>query len=363
MHLRSILLLALTASVSAQNLVYDNGPFQTAATGGGPAGTSAISQLQTLAPISHTVFGFGAQQAVPNRLVDQFTVNSFMQVDEIEVFGYTTGSAVVSATGVYLSIWDGNPATGTPTQLIAGAGNAVNLIGAPGFTSTNTFTNVYRVLDTGVLTTQTTRNIQSVRVALQTPVVLTAGTYYLEFSFNGINFVPPVSTKNVSATGDAQQFTNATLAYANILNGTATAGLPFKFYSSVGAPITAGSITNLGGGCSTAGIEVGGAAAVGGYLHAELTNVNPLAIGALVIGGSDPNAPLFICACVSHASLDVLSVGNVFDLPIPVNASLAGANLFVQGAEIDLLGAAPQPCNLGVAFGLTDGYRFALNFN
>jgi hypothetical protein len=53
----------------------------------------------------------------------------------------------------------------------------------------------------------------------------------------------------------------------------------------------------------------------------------------------------------------------VFDLPIPVNASLAGANLFVQGAEIDLLGAAPQPCNLGVAFGLTDGYRFALNFN
>lgn len=358
-------IIGLMASLSAQNLVYSNGPFQTAATGGGAGGTSPVSVLQAQAPLLHGTYGYGAQQAVPNRLVDQFTVNSVLQIDEIEVFGYATGATAVSCTGVYLSIWDGDPSVGTPNQLIVGGGNAANLMTTAGFTVSNTFTGVYRVLDTAL--TGTTRNVQSVRVLLQTPVTLTNGTYYLEFSFNGINFVPPLSTRNVNSTGDAKQYTSTLLAYNPILNGTAPGsyvGMPFNFYSAVGSPIEAGSITNLGGGCSTASMTLGGAPTVGGYFRAELSNVNPLAIGVILVGATNPNAPLFVCSCVSHASADFLSVGNVNELQVPVVGSLVGAELFVQGAQLDLVPfGGIVACNFGLQFDLTDGYSFKLNFN
>jgi hypothetical protein len=361
MHLRSIAVVSLMASLSAQNLVYDNGPLQT-----GVSGANAVSVLQTLAPIAHTTFGYGAQQtAADRRLIDNFTVNSFLQIDEIEVFGYATGATAPSCTGVYLKIWDNNPQTSTPNQLIAGAGAGVNLVTAPGFTVTNTFTNIYRVTDTAL--TGTTRNIQSVRVDLATPLVLNPGTYYLEYSFDGVNFVPPISATNVNVTGDGIQVTTTTgvTTYVTpVLNGTGAQGFPFKFYSSVGSPFTAGSITNLGGGCSTSSMTLVGAPTVGGFVRAELANVNPLAVGAIVIGASNPNAPLFVCACTSRASLDVLNVGNSFDLTVPLQASLVGTELFFQGAEIDLLGAGGiGACNLGVQFSLTDGYSFKLNFN
>ena len=360
MHLHSLLALAVTASVTAQNLVYDNGPLAT-----GLSGANVISVLQTATPLSHSVFGYGAQQTVPNRLVDQFTVNSALIVTEIELFGYTTGATAVSCTGVYVSLWDSDPSVVAPpvppVQQIPGAGNAVNLIGAAGFTVANTFTNIYRVLDTAL--TGTTRNIQSVRITLPAAITLSAGTYYLEFAFNGINFVPPITTTNVASTGDAKQYTNAALAYAPLLNGaTATAGLPFKLYSTLGAPFGPGSITNLGGGCSTASLDVRGATTVGGYFRAELSNVNPAALGAIIIGASNPGLPLGICACTQQASLDVLEVNNFFQLQVPVVAALAGLQLYVQGLELDI-GLTPQPCNLGLGFSLTSGFRYELNFN
>ncbi len=352
---------ALMASLSAQNLVYSNGPFQTAATGGGPGGTDPLSVLQTAAPLAHSTFGYGAQQtAADRRLIDNFTVNALMQIDQIEVFGYATGATAPSCTGVFLSLWDGNPATGTPNQLLTGAGHAVNLNTTAGFTVANTFTNIYRVTDTA--TTGTTRNVQSVRVTLPTPLLLTAGTYYLEYSFDGINFVPPLTTKNVNNTGDASQVTISTYT-TPVLNGTGTMGFPFNFYSAV-TVATPGSITNLGGGCSAASMTFEGAPTVGGYAHAELNGVNPLTLGVIVAGVSDPNAPLFVCACTSHASLDLIIVGNTFDLPIPLDATLAGFNLYFQGGQLDLLPVGGVvACNLGVQFDLTDGYKLALNVN
>ena len=112
MHLHSLLALAVTASLAAQNLVYNNGPLAT-----GTSGTNVISVLQTATPLSHTTFGYGAQQAVPNRLVDQFTVNSALIVTEIELFGYTTGATAVSCTGVYVSLWDSDPSVVAPPSL------------------------------------------------------------------------------------------------------------------------------------------------------------------------------------------------------------------------------------------------------
>ena len=374
MHLHSLLALAVTASLTAQNLVYDNGPLAT-----GTSGTNVVSVLQTAAPISHSVFGYGAQQAATatarNALVDQFTVNTVLQINEIELFGYTTGSTAVSCTGVYVAIWNVDPSVTppvapfnenvlqatSPTPASGPFDAANNRISA----ATNTFTNIYRVTDTAL--TGTTRNIQSVRINLgANPAVLNPGTYWLEFCFNGINFVPPITTRNVASTGDGKQFLNTTLAYTPITNGTNpanTAGVPFKFYSSLGAPYGPGGITNLGGGCSTASLDVRGATTVGGYFRAELSNVNPQALGIIILGGSNPALPLIgICGCTQQASLDVLEVNNVYQLQVPLVAGLAGTQLYVQGMELDV-GLTPQPCNVGIGFSLTDGFRYALNFN
>lgn len=369
--MRFLVALGLMATISAQTVVYDNGPIQSAATGGGPGGAAPVSILQTAAPLSGTVFGFGAQQAVPNRLADNFTVNSVMIIDRIRVYGYTTGATAPSCTGVYLAIFDGDPSTGTPNQLLVGAGTqagAPNLQTAPpaGYSFiSNTFTGIYRALDTTPL--DATRQVQEVTVQIP-QLTLTPGTYWLEFCFNGLNFVPPLTTKDVAVTGDAKQFTNTTLAYAQVFNGPATnfQGLPFQFLSN--APVsTPGDITNLGGGCGTSTFNVAGAPTVGGYFRATLGNVNPAFFGMIVVGFSDPNSPLIVCGCTSRASLDILNIVTApnlsLELQIPLQANLVGTTLYLQGAQLDLLPVGGLPCNLGVQFEMTDGYRFRVNSN
>jgi hypothetical protein len=345
--------LALIAAISAQIPVYDNGPFQSAATGGGPGGGSPVSRLQNVT-LEHSVYGYGAQQSIPNRLTDNFTVGSLLLIDDIEVFGYTVGATAPSCSGVYLSLWNADPSDGTASQLIAGAGNSINLISAPGFSVVNTLTSVYRKDEVEVGPGQ---RIQSIRVSLPVPILLTAGTYWLEMSFNGINLVPPLTTDGVNSTGDAKQFTSSTGTYNPIVNGTGAMGLPFRFYSATDTAGTVGSITNLGGGCSTASLKVEGAPTVGGY-------VNPAAIGVIVVGAADPNTPLIGCTCISHASFDSLTVGSSYELQVPLIASLVGSQLFFQGGQIALVpSGGATACNLGFGFDLTHGFRYRLNFN
>ena len=111
-----------------------------------------------------------------------------------------------------------------------------------------------------------------------------------------------------------------------------------------------------------ASLDVRGATTVGGYFRAELSNVNPQAIGAIIVGATNPGLPLGICACTQQAGLDVVEVNNFFQLQVPVVASLAGLQLYVQGLELDI-GLTPQPCNVGIGFSLTNGFRYELNFN
>jgi len=57
-----------------------------------------------------------------------------------------------------------------------------------------------------------------------------------------------------------------------------------------------------------------------------------------------------------------VEVNNFFQLQVPLVAGLAGTQLYVQGMELDV-GLTPQPCNVGIGFSLTDGFRYALNFH
>ncbi|MBL8731452.1 MAG: hypothetical protein JNN13_03690 [Planctomycetes bacterium] len=362
------LLAALTfgEGATAQDpLVYSNGPFLTVPWSPGDYGAKSVMQVHP--PIQHSYLGYEASW--PYRLTDQFTVNSVLQIREIEVFAFHYDAVpypVPSCLGVFLSIWNGNPASGSPAQLIQGAGNSVNLVGAPGFIVANALTNIFRMDD---YFPDWNRNVQSIRVTLPWPVTIGPGTYYLEYSLmgaSGLLYTPPLTTPNVGTTGDARQRVPGS-GYMDLWSGphAFSQGLPFNFYSSCCPPFTLpGAITNLGGGCSGASLSVAGAAAVGGHVRAELSNVNPLTFGVIVLGITDPNIPLLACSCTSHASPDMLLLGTDYELQVPTVGSLAGAELFFQGAQFNLSGTSgTTACNLGLQFDLTDGYSYRLNVN
>jgi hypothetical protein len=336
----------LLTGTAAQQLIYDNGPLSSHASGGGPLGTSPRSVLA--AP--HTVLGFGAQNVGPNRLVEEFVVASYVLIEAIEVFGYATGVQAPNCTGIWLSVWDQHPSLGG-NQLLAGGGPQNNLIGS----ATNTLTGVYRV--SAAAPQNTDRPIQSVRVDLPTPLLLATGTWWLEWSFTGPAFTPPLVTTDVLVTGNATQFTISSGAYAPIQSGTYRQGLPFRLYGVSGNEI--GAILDRGGGCSAATMSVEGAPNVGGYARSRITNLNPMLAPLTVLGIADPDAALPGCTCRLRASLDVLAFGDAYEVQVPMNPQLLGAALFFQGA---LLGLVPgsAPCDIGVPFELTNGCEFSL---
>jgi hypothetical protein len=397
--MRFLPVLGLAALLPAQNvLVYDNGSYITDPTAG--SGGAPVSVLQSVAPMYLNTFGSNVNTAFNYRQADDFTVNSLLLVNEIEVFFYSTNATTPNAGTLYLSLWNGNPTTGTPTQLLPGAGATTNLFTAAGYTVTNTMTGAYRVTSTTL--TSTARQIQSLRVVLPSTLTLTAGTYWLEMAV-GVNtsnptattaWVPYLTTPWVFMTGNAQLW-NGT-AYSPLQQNqlippatTATPaagafqGIPFRLYGPAQSA-QPGAITNLGGGCSTTNLVLRGSPVIGGHLHASLTNItpNPLQFRSLILGLTDPNVPLGVCACVSHASLDVL-VGFAsdpanpnnplsptaspatpfgFELQVPMTAALVGFTLYAQGLVLDF--GAPTACTFaGLPLELTDGYEFRLNVN
>ena len=197
--MRFLACLTLAAVIPAQNvLVYDNGTFVTNPTGG--LGGAPVSELQTATPYFLNVLGFNANNAANVRQTDEFTVNTSLSINEVELFFYNTNAVAPSCTGVFLSIFDGNPQTGTPNQLIPGAGALINLIGATGFTVNNTLSGIYRVTTTTL--TSTARQIQSVRITLPSTLTLANGTYYIQYSFTATT-TPEPATVFLFGTGAA----------------------------------------------------------------------------------------------------------------------------------------------------------------
>jgi hypothetical protein len=206
-------------------VIYDNGPLITHP-GGGFNGADA-SALQTA--LSMAVYGFGAQQSSGNRLADDFTVpGGGWTISSVILFAYQTGAPTSPSTitGVTLQIWNGPP----------GAGGSVIW----GDTTTNRllssgFSNIYRVLDTGL--SNTDRPIMQNTVSLG--VSLGPGTYWLAWDFAGSGsyggpWNPPVTILGQTTTGNARQYTGA---WADITDsGTFTQqGLPFILEGTAGA--------------------------------------------------------------------------------------------------------------------------------
>ena len=379
MTLRALSLLALSSSLVAQ--IYSNGPLQT---GIDPISGNAISVLDNVAPpagLGHTVFGYGAQHAAGNNLGDDFAVcNGPWIIDGIEVFGYLTGGLVPSATAVHLEIYSGGlPGAGGVPLVDANGfslpGMPVNLVTLPAATATtvgvtaysNTMTNIYRTLPAVVLT----RNIQSMRVTLSPPLIVPSGQYFLRFGFTGVNFTPPLTTRTMAVTGDGRQATTAIPAFTVVVSGPVATphpqGLPFRLYGISAGPN--GSITNLGGNCTTATFAVGGSPAAGGYVSATLGNLNPAYLPLIVTDTANPGAGtpgfLFGLPCVPcnlwFTGSFVPWFQSSLQFQLPMNPGLCGADLWIQGAQVDLF-VLTAPCTIvpGIQAEFTDGHRVHL---
>lgn len=350
----------LTCAALAQTEVYSNGDYRSHPDGGPFNAPRSQVQLLTGPMLNLVSVGVSGGGWV---ITDNFAVGAgAMLIDEIEVFGYASpmGSPPTLLAEFELSVWDGNPSTGTPNQLIVGAGIGANLIGATGFAVVSNATGEYRVSDAQPLTVQ--HPIEAIRVTLPNTLVLQPGNYWFGWraktavgtgSFAAI----PLTTINVGPTGDALHLTNY---WSHVLSGSIFGpnqfpqGFPFKFY---GTPTHAlGTISNVGGGCSTANLTVAGAPVPGGYVHAEVDSAP--GITAIAFPSTPPTVMLPGCSCTVGSSLLALHLGDTVTFALPLDGALYGASIFVQGVSIDPAAACSLPGLL--TLDVTDAFEVRL---
>lgn len=344
---------------SPEALIYDAGPLVTDPTGG--FGGAPVSALQNVAPFNMGVFGFGAQGGVTNNtLADGFSTNGVWCVTAIELFGYQTGATAASMNGVFIEIYNGNPTTGG-VPIGGSPGLANNLFTTAGYSVTNTLTGIYRA--TAVAPLGDTRQIQSILVGLPAGLnlnssLLASGEYFIRYQMTGTvasgPFVPPITILGSPVTGNALQSIGVG-ALLPIVDATFGQGIPFRLYGTSGS--LPGSFTNIGGGCTTAVLNVRGAPHIGGVVHAEVTGGSPFALNAILLGLSNPSlsfAPL--CTCVQHASLDIIHIGSVYNWQVPNVAAGLGFVCYMQGDQL-LDPALACDIGIGFKFALTDAVR------
>ena len=150
---------------------------------------------------SQTTWGPNVNNGGGYMLADSFTLDAATTIDEIEVYGYQTGSSTTSTfTGLYAQIYNGAP---NSASVVWGDANT-NIM-----TST-AFTNCYRGSDGE--TTATTRPIMSV-TASNLNIQLEAGTYYLVYSLAGSGssgpWGAPHAEPGVGNTGNGMQYTSS----------------------------------------------------------------------------------------------------------------------------------------------------------
>jgi hypothetical protein len=211
---------------------------------GAGAGGFDASVLQNVAGTNpaDTIFGFGHQNAV--RLAENFTVpaGQVWTINSVVTFGYLTGATTPTATGGTVRFWSGGAPNAGGTVI---AGDTTTNVLAAG---SNQFLNIYRTLTTDI-GTATNRRIQSMTLTLAAPLVLSEGTYWLDYNSTGTGFVPPlqvVPRESGIVTGDALQSLDSGATWANVLDGAAQKGIPFQLVGSVVPEPTSIALVSVG---------------------------------------------------------------------------------------------------------------------
>ena len=171
------------AAFNPAAVLYDNGPLTTHP--GGGAGGANASAVQTA--LLNSTYGFGHAISSGFRVADDFTVPAGgWNISTITFYAYQTGSTTTSTiNNVNLRIWNGPPGQGG-SSVVFGDTTTNRLAGS-------SFSNIYRVLDTGLL--DSARPIMADVVTVNTN--LPAGTYWLDWQTGGTlasgPWAPPVT--------------------------------------------------------------------------------------------------------------------------------------------------------------------------
>jgi hypothetical protein len=207
----------LPVFLSAQSVLFNNGPFVTHYSAG--AGGADFSYLA--APLNN--FGFGNQYSLGLRLADDFTVTGdTWHIDSIVFFEYQTGSSTISTfTGTNIMIWQGST--------VVWGDNTTNRL------QRSVWSNCYRGSDFSSTDRPIMRNC-CVTPSLTLPV----GKYYLDWQADGSltsgPWNPPITISGQNITGDAKYYENGSwyVVYGDSTDYYAQ-GLPFIIYGRVGA--------------------------------------------------------------------------------------------------------------------------------
>ncbi|MEO8195263.1 MAG: hypothetical protein ABI689_00930 [Thermoanaerobaculia bacterium] len=207
-------------AVRPDAILYDNGPLVTNV--GAGAGGADASAVQTA--VLQSTYGFGNQVLNGNRMADDFTVPAGgWNISTITFYAYQTGSTTTTTINdVRLQIWDGVPGVGG-SSVVFGDTTTNRLAGS-------SWSNIYRVLDTGLL--DSTRPIMANVVTVNT--ILPAGTYWLDWVTGGTlasgPWAPPVTLPGQTAKPGAngmQSLAGAAFAPAIDAGSGAVQDLPF----------------------------------------------------------------------------------------------------------------------------------------
>jgi len=225
----------VAAPAAFGQVIYDN---KTSITGGSNpnafgivtrpgAGTGGSDLSVVVAP--DTTLGAGHQNAV--RLADDFTVpvGQIWTITGVTNIGYLTGATVPGVTAATVRFFNGAPNAGG--TVIAGD-TTTNVLAA----GSNAFLNIFRV-STTTLTDQT-RHLQTWTSTLGSPLVLNAGTYWLDYNNVGSSFVPPLQVVPEAggvATGNGLQSTDSGVTFLPLTDGGSLAakGVPFQLLGSI----------------------------------------------------------------------------------------------------------------------------------
>jgi hypothetical protein len=216
----------------------------------GMTGTAAGAHRSAISPAPATLFGIGAAQ--PNiRLADNFTVTGpGWDITGFQFFGYVTNATSPGISALSLRIWDGAP--DDPASTVIFGNTTTNFLSNGGWATGPGGLAIYRTTATD--TASTARRLQQATADVN--LSLAAGTYWVDYSFVGISFVPSLSlAAGVPPVGTVLQSTDGGFTYVPGLDTGLgqQVEVPFIVYGSV-VPEPGTYALMLAGGLLVAGI-------------------------------------------------------------------------------------------------------------
>lgn len=199
-------------------VLYHNGPYWNT------PGTPKLSILESVT-LGMNSIGSQAKFIDGTSIADDVVFAYDVEITSIDFFAYQTGSAVPSITAVYLKIWDGNPTEGASVIWGDFTTNILDIV---------SYADVNRATETEP--NDTSRQIQ--RASALTPgLALSAGTYWIEFTFEGTGdsgpWTPPIVILGEATTGNAIQNQNGMYVFIKDSGTDTPQGLPFIMYGEI----------------------------------------------------------------------------------------------------------------------------------